>query len=243
MTTQPSRLKMIALCLSLALFLPSRASAAVGDATPESGSNAALKYWQAFAVLPTLNPSQEKIVQEWSKVPLDAAALQLIEQSQGSREYLLRGAKLDRCDWSLDYDDGIFLRLPYLSKSLLLARLAALHARHEFSQGHWESGWADVSAIQKLARQVEAEPIMIVQLVSYAIEATAIDAAAPYLPELKSALPAKRLDGASLAADRANDPAIIAQGKASRPVMAARAIEGRRTAATGRLAGGLEGDV
>jgi hypothetical protein len=189
MPSPSSKLKTIALCLSVALFLSGRASAVVGDVKPESDSNAALKYWQAFALLPTLNPSQEKLVQEWSKVPLDAAALQLIEQSQGSREYLLRGAKLDRCNWSLDYDDGFFLRLPYLSKSLLLARLAALHARHEFSQGHWESGWADVSAIQKLARQVEAEPIMIVQLVSYAIEATAFDAAAPYLPELKSALP------------------------------------------------------
>ncbi len=183
-----SKLKIIAICLPLAMFASSRASAAVGEAKPEPSSNAALKYWQAFALLPTLNRSQEKIVQEWSKIPLDSAALQLIEQSQGSREYLLRGAKLDRCDWSLDYDDGIFLRLPYLSKSRLLARLAALHARHEFSQGHWESGWEDVSAIQILARQVEAEPILIAQMVGYAIEATAIDAAAPYLPEFKSIL-------------------------------------------------------
>lgn len=181
--------KIVALCLPLALLAGSRALADADDAKSELGANAAMKYWQAFALLPALNKEQEKIVQDWKTVPLDAAALKLIEESQGSREYLLRGAKLSHCDWSLDYDDGIFLRLPYLPKSLLLARLTALHARHEFSQGHWASGWADVSAIQKLASDIEREPIMIEQLVGYAIAATAIEAAAPYLPELKSSLP------------------------------------------------------
>ena len=28
--------------------------------------------------------------------------------------YLHRGAKLPRCDWSLDYEDGVSLRLPHL---------------------------------------------------------------------------------------------------------------------------------
>jgi hypothetical protein len=183
-------LKLGAFCASLALFAAEPAPALTADANSELGANAAMKYWQAFALLPALTKDQEKLVQEWNKVPLDAAALKLIDDSQGSRDYLLRGAKLAQCDWSLDYDDGIFLRLPYVSKSRLLARLTALHARHEFSQGHWEVGWEDVSAIRKLARHVESEPIMIAQLVGYAIEATAIDAAAPYLPELKSALPA-----------------------------------------------------
>ena len=99
-----------------------------------------MKYWQAFALMPTLDKDQEKLLEQWSKVPLDAAALKLIEMSQGSLEYLHRGAKLLRCDWSLDYEDGSFLRLPYLPKARTLARLAALHARHEFEQGHWKGG-------------------------------------------------------------------------------------------------------
>jgi hypothetical protein len=155
------------------------------DARPDLGANAAMKYWQAFALLPILDKDQEKLLEQWNKVPLDAAAQKLIDKSRISRVYLHRGAKLQRCDWSLDYEDGIFLRLPYLVKARTLARLTALHARHEFDQGHWKAGAEDVTALLKLARHLEREPIMIVQLVGYAIEAIAIEAAAPSLPELK----------------------------------------------------------
>src|SRR5262249_19851348 len=67
--------------------------------------------------------------------------------------------------------------------------LAALHGRHEFEQGHWKEGWEDVTSLLKLARHVELGPVFIVHLVGYNIENTAIDVAAPYLPELKEVLP------------------------------------------------------
>ncbi|HKD36709.1 MAG TPA: hypothetical protein VKB78_07905 [Pirellulales bacterium] len=180
--------------LLIGLFAARSAWAEVGAAPSEASGNAAMKYWQAFALLPALDRDQEKLVDEWNKIPLDAAAMKLIDQSQGSREYLVRGAKLASCDWSLDLEDGIFLRLPFLAKARLLARLTALHARHEFSQKHWESGWNDITALLKLARHCETAPMMIAQLVGYAIEATAIEAAAPYLPEMKSSLPPKTAD-------------------------------------------------
>lgn len=41
----------------------------------------------------------------------------------------------------------------------------------------------------KLARVLETPPIMIVQLLGFMVETTAIEAAAPYLPRLKSVLP------------------------------------------------------
>jgi hypothetical protein len=178
-----------AIVLVLVLVPRSPATAQVPVAGPDLGANAALKYWQAFALVPALDKDQERLLEQWNKVPLDAAALKLMERSQGSREYLHRGARLSRCDWGLDYDEGIFLRLPYIPKALTLARLAALHARYEFEQGHGKAGWQDVTDLLRLARHVETSPVMIVQMVGYRIEATAIDAAAPYLPGLKSALP------------------------------------------------------
>jgi hypothetical protein len=148
-----------------------------------------LKYWEAFALLPPLDKDQEKRLEEWDKGALDAAAMKLIDGSRASRLYLRRGARLPRCDWSLDYQDGIRLLLPQLSKSLTLARLTALDARHEFAQGHGKAGWDDVTALLKLARDVEAVPTMISNLVGYRIETMAIDAATPYLAEVKGALP------------------------------------------------------
>jgi hypothetical protein len=176
------------LFLSLALLRPSVATAQAPEVKPDLGANAASKYWQAFALMPNLDKDQEKLLDGWNKAPLDAASLKLLDASRGSLEYLHRGAKLPRCDWSLDYEDGLFLRLPYLPKSRALARLAALNARHEFEQGHWKAGWEVVTDLLKLARHLEMEPLFVQRWVGRAIEGVAIEAAAPYLPLLKSVL-------------------------------------------------------
>ncbi len=174
-----------ALFLSLALFPLSPAAAQAPDAKLDLGANAAMKYWQAFALMPNLDKDQEKLLQEWNKVPLDAAALKLIDGSQLSLVYLHRGGKLPRCDWSLDYQDGIGLPLIHCPNSLTLARLAALHARHEFEQGHWKAGWDNVTDMLKLGRRVGMGPQFFVRWAGYRIETYAIEAASPYLPELK----------------------------------------------------------
>jgi hypothetical protein len=182
-----------ALSMALALALPGAASAAAEAPTPDVGNdpaaNAALKYWQAFALMPTLDKDQEKRLADWNKVPLDEAALKLVAASEESRRYLLRGAKSRGCDWGLAYEDGMGLLLPHLAKARDLARLAALHARHELEQGRAEAAAEDATAILALARHVGSDPIMISILVRYLIEATAIDLVASHLPELQALAP------------------------------------------------------
>jgi hypothetical protein len=161
---------------------------AFAQPTPKGDTNAAMKYWQAFGLMPTLTKEQETILHDWEKVPLDAAATKLIDQGKNSLKYLHRGAKLAHCDWSLDYEDGVMLLLPHAGKARTLAQLAALRARSEFEKGNAKAGMADVVAMLRLARHVQTDPILIDQLVGYAIEAIAIQAAAPHLPGAKDAL-------------------------------------------------------
>src|SRR5438270_13424546 len=97
---------LLALLLSLAPPQPTPAAPQPPDAKPDLAANAALKYWEAFALMPALDKDQETLLAEWNKVPLDESARKLITASQKSRLYLYRGAKLRRCDWSLDYEDG-----------------------------------------------------------------------------------------------------------------------------------------
>src|SRR5438128_9269142 len=99
------------------------------EAKSDLAANAAMQYWQAFSQLPTLDNDQEKLLADWSAAPLDAAAQKLIDSSKASLLYLRRGESLARCDWCLDYNDGMGLLLPHLGKSRELARFAALHAR------------------------------------------------------------------------------------------------------------------
>jgi hypothetical protein len=182
--------KLVTLFLPLVLSPASPATAQDPDAKPDLGANAAMKYWQAFGLLPTLDSDQEKILQNWTEVSLhNEAALKLIDASRMSRVYLHRGAKLQHCDWSLDYEDGIGLHLTHCPKSLTLARVAGLNARHEFEQGHWKEGWEEVTALLKLGRHVEMGPQFVVRWVGYRIETYAIETAAPFLRELKLVIP------------------------------------------------------
>src|SRR3954452_23087255 len=175
--------------LSAALLQPNSEAAQAPDAGPGLGANAALKYWQAFAFLPSLDKDQEKLLESWNKVPLDGPAQALIDKYRSSRADMHRAAKLPRCDWAENYDEGVRMLLPHLPKSVTLARLAALNARHEFAQGHWSEGAEDVVALLGLSHHLQMDPIMIANLVGFRTEAMAIEAAAPYLPDLKRALP------------------------------------------------------
>src|SRR5947209_3896085 len=115
--------------------------------------------------MPSLDKDQEKVVHGWETVPLDAAAKKVVDQSSAALDYLHRGAKLDKCDWGLDYDDGIRLLMPHAGKARTLAQLAALRARSEFERGDAKAGVADVVAMLNLARHVQTDPLPIDQLV------------------------------------------------------------------------------
>lgn len=180
-----NRFHAVTMGLILSLAEPHIASAQAPPNSEPAG-NAALQYWQAFAQMPTLDQDQEKLLETWQTVPLDAPAIQLINASRSSRMFLHRAAKIPRCDWGLDYNDGIGLLLPHLARARDLARLTALHARHEFERGNPGAARDDAVALMVLARHVGHDPIMISLLVRYKIEETVVDLVAPYLPELKA---------------------------------------------------------
>jgi hypothetical protein len=155
---------------------------------PDLAANAALKYWQGFAQLPALDEQQRKQLGDWEKLSPDAAHRLLSATGvEKSLQYLHRGARLPRCDWSLDYEDGIGLLLPQLDRSRTLALLACLRARQAFADGRPSEGLDDVLAAMTLGRHVAVDPIMISLLVGYAIDQQAVNALAPVLPKLDAA--------------------------------------------------------
>jgi hypothetical protein len=157
------------------------------EAKSDLAANAALQYWQAFAQLPTLDKEQEKILGEWNTVSTkDPAVEKLVQASHASRMFLLRAAKLPRCDWGLEYSDGISLLLPHLAKARDLARHAALYARWEFERGNRQPLKETATGIVTLGRHVGRDPILISILVRYLIEDTAIDLMAPYVPQIQA---------------------------------------------------------
>jgi hypothetical protein len=152
-------------------------------AQPDLAANASLKYWQAFAQLPPRDDAQQKRLADWRTTPLDDAARKLAGESDKSFLYLRRGAALPRCDWSLDYEDGVGLLLPHLDKARTLTLFACLRARIALDDGRPADGLDDVLAAIRLGRHV-ADPIMVCLLVDLSIESNAADALALLLPKL-----------------------------------------------------------
>lgn len=178
-------------CLFVGLILILSAAPAVGqspDGRTPLANNAALQYWLAFSQLPATGDEYEALFAEPTAAALKApAAEKLLNGSQQSLMFLRRGAALEACDWGLDYNDGVSMLLPFLSRSRDLARLAALDARRAFDSGDCQAASAKLHEIMVLGRHVARDPVMIGILVGAGVEGMAIDAAAPYIPDCKPA--------------------------------------------------------
>ena len=150
---------------------------------PDLAANAAMKYWQAFIHMPPRDEAQQERLRDWSTTPLVDAARKLVTDSGNSFLYLRRGAALPRCDWSLNYEDGVGLLLPHLDKARTLTLLACLKARIDLADGHPSNGVDNLLAAMTLGRHI-ADPIMVSLLVDHNIEYNAGDALALLLPKL-----------------------------------------------------------
>ena len=166
------------------------ASAADSAATPpatRTTPNAALFYWQAFAVMPTLTDDERKAFEAAVKDPRSKVTPELepvVSRFKSSLKEMHRGTKVADCDWQLDYSEGPHLMLPHLQKARELARAAILRARLRFATGEVDAAIDDVMATLIMGRHCGRDPIAIGVLVNIAIEKVAIDVLAEHLPLL-----------------------------------------------------------
>jgi hypothetical protein len=189
--------------VQLILFLPIGGWAQSASEKPRESGNAAMKYWQAIALLPNFDEKQEKMLENWKVIPLDAEANNLLQTSQAMMKYMRRASACTHCYWDLEYNEGPMLLLPHLAKCRTLGRLAALQIRSEFEAGKPASAVDTFLTLVTLARHAGSEPIIISILVGYAIESFALEAISPYLPDLDKVLVGK------LASSMANLPKMV----------------------------------
>jgi hypothetical protein len=175
--------------LWLTLAGPESAPAAGPTPAPKADKpgNAALQYWQAFALLPPLTKERNQILDDLETVELKGPVLPLIEEAKNALTFLHRGARLADCDWGLNKEDGVGIFLPHLAKARELSKYALLHARYQFAKGQVQAGIDDVTDTIALARHIGAHSVFLGLLVQYAIENRAIDTLAKYLPDLNDA--------------------------------------------------------
>jgi hypothetical protein len=176
---------------TLALVLAALGSTSARGQTPpapkpDKKGNASLIYWQAFAVLPQLNPDRSKILDDWETVELAGPALPLLEDAKKSLALLHRGAHLANCDWGLSKDDGPDLLLPHLSKARELAKYALLRARSLLATGKQTAAVDDLVDVLALAHHIGVDSVLIGLVVQDAIETQGLEALARILPDLNA---------------------------------------------------------
>jgi hypothetical protein len=159
---------------------------AIADTEPDLGTNAALTYWQAFATLPKLADAEQNVLtHEYTTMPLDARARELVTSAEYALRMMHRGAAVRPCNWGINWNaEGAETRLPQLSAARVLIALASVRARMSFEGGRTQAAVDDMVAALTLGRQVSLDGSLIGVLTGYATEAGANEVLAMYLPRL-----------------------------------------------------------
>ena len=161
------------------------ASAGAGSNT---GANAALKYWQAFATMPKFTDAEQtKLTAEFLTMPLDKHARDIVDRAEYALRIMHQGAARPQCDWSYNWEEeGIDALLPHLNAARVLSTLACLRARLGFEDGRNAQAVDDIVDALTLARHASADGSLIAVLVGYTIEGRTGETLALYLPKLSA---------------------------------------------------------
>lgn len=125
--------------VAILLFL-SGAAMQAQQFTPPQNSNAALRYWAAFAEMKdqTIDDATSKLMDEVlsGTTAFDEQRLgPIVDENSFAIRGLQRGTALSECNWGLDYSLGSAVPLAHLPKARVLARLNALYGARQLAKG------------------------------------------------------------------------------------------------------------
>jgi hypothetical protein len=114
-----------------------------GDAqAPASSTNAALRYWMAFAVLrdPPADQATAELLDRVAAgtTPWDETKLgKILDDNGQALAIMFRATQLPSCDWGLEYELGPNTPIAHLPKARVLGRLNAVAGARLASRGQW----------------------------------------------------------------------------------------------------------
>jgi hypothetical protein len=103
-----------------------------------------------------------------------------------------RAARLPACDFDLEYEDGISMRVPHLLQLRKLGTTLAARALGRAEEGRVEEAVDDVRALFAMSRALRSEPLLISQLVRSRLSEIALSVLETILPRTRDASAAVR---------------------------------------------------
>jgi hypothetical protein len=159
-------------CVLLGLLAPNGTARAA-----ESDENAALVYWQAFALLPAVDDELEQLIKDAPTVNLDQRTEKLVQSSNSALVCMRRAVLMPNLQWGLDYSAGPHMVMPHLSKARQMTRYACLHARQQLADENPDGALETLRDTLVMGRHVGSDNVLISLLVQYAVERIVIDTA------------------------------------------------------------------
>lgn len=157
-------------------------------------ANAALQYWQAFAMLPELSEQDQKLLAPADgEQPERAAVRELLDRSQSAMELAAQVGPATPCRWEI-VENGPATLIPHLGKARRLVQLLVMQAEADMAAGQQAAAVDHLASALLLARNVD-EGTLVQMLTGIALEAKVFDAAERMLPDLDAAS-AERLSAA-----------------------------------------------
>ncbi len=205
----------LALAAALALSLVAPVTAAVQPAgyVPREQRNGAMKYWEAWAMLPAdlskkisdVDWDALKGSTEWDKLPESFKALQ-DEPVESVANAIENAAGYPRCNFELQWEDGVMTLMPHLSRMRAGARLMRVAARMDLAHGKADAAAHRTAIIFKTARDTSQDPVLISSLVGIAIADLAMSEVEAEIESGKLTAAAKRELLDALRAVNTQDP-------------------------------------
>jgi hypothetical protein len=127
--------RLVTACLVAVVALAARA-----DAQAQNTTNAALRYWMAFAMLKD-PPADRATVEVLDRVaagtaPWDEAKLgRILSENREALGIMRRASTLPSCDWGLEYDLGPRTPVAHVAKARVLGRLNGVAAASALAHG------------------------------------------------------------------------------------------------------------
>lgn len=140
--------------------------------TPSETSveNAALLYYRYWLIM--TDDLREALHAEYSSDPAwrpSPKLSQIIAEHPDVIRGLLKATTVERCDWGVETEEGVYALLPHLRELRMSARLLRADARRLLDAGEIEAASERIAALYRLSAHTASDPVLISSLVAVAI--------------------------------------------------------------------------
>jgi hypothetical protein len=153
-------------------------------AVPAGAENAADVYEQAWGALRLSREDDAALFEQWVKHDANWLALARRVVAANPEYYRLvdRASRMPHCVFPVEWEPMVSASFPHFSQMRQAARMLALRANTQAADGRAGEALGSVEAVFRVAEQAKTDPVIIADLVSYAIQGIGLRALSETLP-------------------------------------------------------------